>query len=302
MAEKKLTPGAKDNTAFGIVLTLAERTGKVIAVVTVTSYVIGYVVTSARLDQAGVATTSLIDAQYLAAGLSPGILLWLTVLVVLSAYYYDPRVQLKSLHQYQGRRLKSSWWYALWSLLILFATGIIVQVLVGIARGRWGDFAQSLLSISDQVIKLSLMELALWYLVAGLTSKVLWELLKDLKNLGEGYTTSGVAFILIPLALVVFGIIVAVSMPNRVYIAIPQSFGGGKPHFVHLYVDRSKVPVELLDATANAQNSSADYTIPLNLIFQTPTEYIVRRIEDGEGRAWVLKANVVYAVVKEPEK
>jgi hypothetical protein len=54
---------------------------------------IGYIVTVSRLAQGGVATNILIDDQYFAGGLLPAILLWLTLLVVLSEYPYEPRKQ-----------------------------------------------------------------------------------------------------------------------------------------------------------------------------------------------------------------
>ena len=178
---------------------------------------------------------------------------------------------------------------------------IIIEVLNGIARERWSDFAQSLLSISDTLIKLVLGELALWYLVAGLRSKVLWESIKALRRLGEGYAPV-LGFILLPLVLAAIGMYQIVPMTRMAYTAIPQSSGGGAPHRIRLYVDREKVPVELLDVASSAQHTSAGYTVPLNLIFQTPTEYIVHPVEDGKRRAWVLKANVVYAIVEQPQK
>src|SRR5436309_5574100 len=145
MAEENVRLVEQDSSALGIVLTVSERFGKAVAALSATSYVIGYAVTAARLAQAAVATTTLIDAQYLAAGLLPGSFAWLTVLVLISGYRYDPRRE--------GRRLKSSWCFAVVSLLALFVMAMIVEVLNGIARERWSDFAQSLLSICDKVIK-----------------------------------------------------------------------------------------------------------------------------------------------------
>jgi len=96
------------------------------------------------------------------------------------------------------------------------------------------------------------------------------------------------------------GIAQIVPATRMAYAAIPQSYGGGKPLRVQLYVDRAKVPAELLDITSSGAPPSAGYTVPLNLIFQTSTEYIVRQAEDDK-RAWVLKANTVYAVVARPK-
>lgn len=238
MAEENVKPGESKNTAFGNVLCFTERTGKAIAVLTATSYVIGYIVTAVRLAQGGVPTTRLIDAQYFAAGFLPGLLVWVTMFVVASACHYEPR-------QEDGS-LKSLWNYAIWFLVLLFLTAIIIEVLNGLARERWSDSAQSLLSISDNLIKLVLGQLALWYLVAGLRSKVLWELIKALKNVGEGYYNPVLWFILLSLGLALIGM----------WRIVPTTW----------------------------------------------MAYILDLVKDGKRGAWVLKANVVYAVVETPQK
>ena len=79
------------------------------------------------------------------------------------------------------------------------------------------------------------------------------------------------------------------------YEEIPQSYGGGKRLQVQLFVDRARVPGELL--IAGGMESPAR-TIPLNLIFRTSNEYIVDPVGDDDRRAWLLNANSVYAMVE----
>lgn len=85
-----------------------------------------------------------------------------------------------------------------------------------------------------------------------------------------------------------------------VYEQLPQAYGGGKLQQVQLYVDSQKAPSELLDANISLVQGLPARTIPLYLIYQTSTEYIVKPINLSEQRVWALKPDMVYAVVVNP--
>ena len=87
---------------------------------------------------------------------------------------------------------------------------------------------------------------------------------------------------------------------HLVYEQLPQAYGGGKLQQVQLYVDSQKVPSELLDANVSLAQGLLARTIPLNLIYQTSTEYIVKPINLSERRVWALKSDSIYAVAVNP--
>ena len=145
-------------------------------------------------------------------------------------------------------------------------------------------------------------ELALWLLIVGFGKGMLFsgirvgispnELSHLVFRLGNAGFLLYFAFLLVLLA---FG-----SGPDF-FEELPQAYGGGKPLTVRLYVDSGKVPGELLDVGADADQDALAWTIPLDLIFGTSEEYVVDPMGDDKQRAWVLKADVVYAVAGESD-
>jgi len=90
MAETAAEPNDQELSSFALVRGFVENFAKGLTIYTGSVYLIGFLITAARLAQYGVASIKLIDAQYIAAGIMPGLFLWITVLVVVSASHYDP--------------------------------------------------------------------------------------------------------------------------------------------------------------------------------------------------------------------
>ena len=64
---------------------------KAVPLVAGTIYLVGYFVIARYLADYGVPVTQLVSAQYLIAGMPPGVLLWFTLAVGYSAYRYAPK-------------------------------------------------------------------------------------------------------------------------------------------------------------------------------------------------------------------
>jgi DNA polymerase III delta prime subunit len=269
-------------SAFGSVFEFAEYIAKAFTAFVGTIYVIGYIVTAARLAQYGVATTRLLDAQYLVAGLLPGLLVWLTALCLISAIFNEPPRG----HSSAGCL----------GLFILCCVVLALESLILFTPlGRSGsELRQSLLNATLVAVKFVLGELALWFLIVGWRTRYSSTLTAEFTRKGEGPAT----VLLSMAACVVLGAIALYQIPVlgwRVYNGLPQSYGGAKPLRIELYVDGTKVPGEMLATQADKDQSLPARTIPLNLILKTAEEYVVGPLGDGNRRVWVLKTEVVHA-------
>lgn len=303
--------GKKKRTTFDILLELIER-WKGLAALGGSIYVIGFIVTARRLAQYDVPIATLINAQYFTAGLVPGFLLLLTLYVIISALKFD----------HEKKPLQ-------WILTnFLAAITIAIFLILFYLGGDW--FRETLAgpgSWINLVFIIPLGELCLWISIVilrrkGAFSEILNLPLKRMQKYYDQLTSNpepslkNVALLLIASFLGLFWVIIIIWLVGyllflalmlliyiplespAVYDQIPQAYGGGKPLTVQLYVDSQQVPAELLDQTnVTVVQGSPAQTVPMNIIFKTSTEYIVDPIGDSSRRAWVLKADAVYALV-----
>lgn len=297
MAEENATMLEKIQKALRSCSSIIEQGAKLLAVFSATIYVFGYIVTSSHLAQYDIPIKSFIDAQYFAAGLVPGLLFWLTAFVAFLAWNFNPRIN-------DNRSPVKRRWYlanvlAVISIVILFvmpsqiwvkyyptgllfiilfgelSIGILIVLLKGETR-KWKEWFTALDTRKNFVSKLPVDgRWFIWYVVVFFYFVIL-------------FTVAIYTLILVPF-----------SGPI-VYEQLPQAYGGGKLQPVQLYVDSQKVPSELLDANVSMAHGLPARTIPLYLIYQTSTEYVVKPINLSEQRVWALKPDVVYAVVVNP--
>lgn len=280
-------PGKRDppKSMLGNTLDFAERATKLLTLFVATIYIIGYVVTSTRLARYSVPATRLIDAQYFVAGLLPGLLLWLTVAVFASALHHASQNKETS-----TRPLN---WVGV-VMLILLVVGILMETLLLPRSKSLEPFDRSLMEVAYFAAKVLPGELALWFLVVGWRTGFFARLNEYSQRRGE--TGSGWGLAVFSLMLVAFALFQIIRAAPKAYDELPQAYGGGKHLRVELYVDRKKVPGEILLSSPAAGEDAPARTVALNLILQTSAEYVVDPPDDGSQRVWVLKADAVHAV------
>lgn len=260
-------------------LNVTERGAKLFAVFLGTVYVIGYAVTTNRLAHYGVPAIRLLDAQYFVAGLIPGLLVWLTIAVAVSALFVGT-----------SKRWKRSGL----AILLLYIATVGVELTLARKETFW-------LRIVHIVLKFVLGELSLWFLVVGLKTRTFFNL-RVFNRFAAVY--AAFLFIVMPLGLVWIALGSIPQVSSSVYGALPQAYGGGKPLQIELLVDPTKVPNELLAVPLPLPSPDHQLrrTIPLSLVLKTSAEYVVRSCVETGQQTWVLKADVVQAekIVGEP--
>ena len=289
-AETIAEPKDEMFSSFALVRGFVENFAKGLVIYTGSVYLIGFLITAARLARYSVASINLIDAQYIAAGIMPGLFLWITVLVVVSASHYHP--------QKEDNGYAPGWIWA----NVLFSVPVGAIVVLSWSLGERFAAIWSGLYPKGVPLILLLGELALWILIVGLRKRLLFGGIRPSKDTYEKIRLVlrlGYGVFLLSFALLL--ILLAPGSALDFYEELPQAYGGGKPLTVRLYVDRGKVPGELLDISADANQGALAWTIPLDLVFGTSEEYVVDPMGDDEQRAWVLKANAVYAVAGESD-
>ncbi|VVB97147.1 Uncharacterised protein [uncultured archaeon] len=148
MAEENATMSEKIQKVLRSCSSIIEQGAKPFAVFIATIYIIGYIVTSFHLAQYGVPIKSLIDAQYFAAGLLPGLLFWFTVCVTILAWNFNPRRTDKN------HTPKRKW------LLANVLVGISIVVLI-----KFPEILSSKLFTVGLLFIFPLGELSLWILL-----------------------------------------------------------------------------------------------------------------------------------------
>jgi hypothetical protein len=287
MAEND-TEGQEEGSSLSIVQGHVAGLAKDLAFYTGTIYVIGFLVTGARLAAYGVASVELVNTQYLVAGLMPGLFLWITVLVVVSASRYEPRTE--------DGGWKTRWIWA--NVLFSMAVGILL-VLPAILGERF-DAAWDGLYPEAVPLVLLLGELALWILIVGFRQRQLRRWLLPSREMERNLGTIarwayGGYLVLSALLLIVF----APGSALDFYEELPQAYGGGKLLTVRLYVDGENVPTELLEPGHDPDQDALAWTIPLNLVFKTSEEFILVPLGDDEPQTWILKASEVHTIASE---
>jgi hypothetical protein len=264
---------------------------KAVPLVAGTIYLAGYLVTAERLADYGVSVTQLVNAQYFIAGVAPGALFWLTVLVGWSAYRRGAR--------HANREAQ----YRVGVVVLALFFVLFLLELADVALRRFADRRvlgpQSWLDVYvGTLLRITLAQAGFWYLIHGLRTRFFLELAYSLRH---GRHDSGVAQATL-LVVLMAGAMMYRSYRESVgvYAAIPQAYGGARPLRVRLYVERSGVPAELLATGAGAGEPSAlAYTRPVDLVFQTSDAFIVDPLHDGGRRAWTVYARAVRAVLPE---
>jgi hypothetical protein len=285
--EKDTEDQEKKRSNLTIVSEYVQSMAKGLTIYTGTIYVIGFLVTAARLARYGVTSTELLNSQYIAAGLLPGLLLWITILVLVSASRYEPRKT--------GNGWKASWRRA----NVAFVMPIWAVYLLSLIFGeRFGEIWEGLYPEAVPLILL-LGELGLWILIVGLKRRVF--LGKSLRR-GLGIDFSVVAqsiYVLLLLCSVLLLIAAATELALKLHKQLPQAYGGGKLLTVRLYVDGENVPVELLEPGHDPDQDALAWTIPLNLVFKTSEEFILVPLGIDESQTWILKASEVHTIASE---
>ena len=257
-------------------------------------YIIGYAVTAQRLAQYGVSTTELLDAQYFVAGIVPGLMIWITVFVVISA------LRFKLVSDNASQSIIHKW---IW---INFLVGIPIFLLIisGFISADWFETAWLSIYPAQVPIILLLGEISLWILIIGLKNGGFAKIIGMASNkslLFRRVLIIGCGIHFLDLAVITFLTLVGIPLlGEQTYEAIPQAYGGGHSIIVELYANRQELPSELFAPQSEEITlaGSPTYTLPVFLIFRTSNEIIVDPIGDCDIRAWVLKADAVFATVE----
>ncbi len=285
----------KIQKVLGCCTSIIDQGAKPLAVLSATIYIIGYLVTSYHLSKYGVPIKNLIDAQYFAAGLLPGILFWVTMAVIFSSWMFNPRII------DQNNKAKPIWISA--NILAV----ILIVILKLMPPQKWIElFPMGLLFI------FLLGELSIWIFIVFIPRELIkwWEFeASDIKiktSKCKGFFVlffkcfALIIYIIVLLVIAVYTLVYIQFSGPIFYEQLPQAYGGGKLQPVQLYVDSQKIPSELLDANVSLVQGLPARTIPMYLIYQTSTEYIVRPINGIDQRVWTLKPDAVYAIVEKP--
>jgi hypothetical protein len=260
---------------------------KLVPLVAGTVYLVGYIVTARRLADYGVSVTQLLNAQYFTAGMAPGLLIWLTVIVSYSAFTNDPNANTTRAQNIVA-----------WIILILFTAMIAFPFLDRAVNWGWGfrisDRWRGLDSYLFSPLQAVLGLCSLWYVITGIKTR----LFARMATYQRERTRDGADAYQAPIMFVIIAIVslsVTFWQTLRIYDAIPQAYGGGKPMNVRLYVERDKAPSQLIAAEPTNGDKLLVYSVPLKLIFQTSDSLIVAST-DGSRQVWIVDAHAVHAV------
>lgn len=267
----------------------AELMSKLIPLIAGTVYLAGYVVTARRLAEYGVTVTQLLNAQYFAAGMAPGLMIWLTVAVAYSA--------VTSNQDTNKRRLNFA------ALLILgLIVGTILFIAINWLVGRvWGVWIQERWWFNSYVSgpALALLGLStLWYIIAGFKTGLFIQMIRNRRQ-SEGFLGFLQGFGIMAFiggSALVFTFLAAI----RMYDSIPQAYGGGKPLNVVLYIERDKTPRDLIAVSTENNDKPVVRTITLRLVSQTADNLIVAAANESRT-VWTLNAQTVHAITFNPE-
>lgn len=273
----------RETSTLTVVLQFVEQLARPVGVVAGAIYVIGYIVTAARLASYGIFGIKFFDAQYLAAGLIPGFILLVTAVVVISAFHHNPL---------RPTGEKSSAWK--WAHVVFWVPVGVMIIAIFLFR-EWFDEFWVKAKFVNMPIAFVLGEFAMWILIVGFKNKIITSWFKG-RSLGVFSIILSIGYIMY---LLIFALIALILMPLvgiQMYAEVPQAYGGGKLLAVELYVDPVKVPRELLADRPKAEALNPARTRPLDLLFRTSDEYIVAVPEYGNRRAWVIDAAAVHTV------
>jgi hypothetical protein len=295
LTDEPLPPsiGEKRPSRLAVAKDLTDLLAKAVPLIAGTIYLAGYFVTAGRLADYGVSVTQLVDAQYFIAGLAPGVLFWLTLVVVYSAFRYKPQGNVGQMQNLIGCLL-----------LALFVIGALIEVAGGVldrylnlrifGMESWFDlYAMTL-------FRAALGQMALWFVITGLRTGFFARMIREYR--ARELDTSDVVMLVICVLIIAGGMVYS-SYGAVVgwYTAIPQAYGGGRPLIIQLYVEREKTPTELLAVSAGTEEGALTYTVPVELIFKASTTFIVDPVDDATQRVWSLDARTVYAVLSSSE-
>jgi hypothetical protein len=105
-------------------------------------------------------------------------------------------------------------------------------------------------------------------------------------------------YLLVMAAVMIYGSYKAMA---QVYSAIPQAYGGARSLRVQLYVEREKIPLELLATNSGGEKTAMVYTVPVEMVFRASDAFIVSTVSNGARRVWTLDARIVHAVLSSPK-
>ncbi len=266
--------------ALGRMKTTVDVVGKLIPAGLATIYALGYAVTARRLAEYGLATTQLVNAQYLVAGFPPFLLLAATVGVVWSSLRYTPRANRRSPFVPLG-------------IMILVAfIGLVIGEIGGLVPFEEANPATYFFAL----LRLLLGEAALWFLVAGVRSGFFAAAARSPRSPNpDGFDQWRMPLYLAVLAgtFILFAFIRAAN----IHTLIPQAYGGTKPIVIRLYAPRLSLPQDLTSKGTSSDSGVLARTEPLELLFQSDKVFVVRPVSDSSGRVWTLDSRVVTSVI-----
>jgi hypothetical protein len=215
-------------------------------------YLFGFLVVASYLSRYGVSSFSVLQLQYLVAGIwllaPPAVYLAVTV----TGRRFEKRVAPEIVGGFNWRR------FAVSTLLAGIPSSLFLTLLVlipGVVEGMtWGIFWR----------------LFLFYLAMVGSGQMFWmsrqaDTSKETPWLNRSHAAPFYLILLLMIAL-----LYAVWFSKRIYPLIPFSFGGGKPLTVVFIEGEKKIPDEIQKTDGSAKRS-----IPYKLLLSTDKYYVV---------------------------
>jgi hypothetical protein len=222
---KSVTPPIKENRPDRLAAAKdwTDLLSKAIPLVAGTIYFAGYFVTARRLAVYGASVTHLLDAQYFMAGLPLGLLLCATVVTTYQAWQHDPKRDDSKLQNRVG--LVAIGLFVVWGIIEFLSHDLNPSALLrAFLKQEWFDlYMMTLVSAAGGLT-------TLWYLIVSLLARQPAELRRYLRELGKHEDAARVYQVPLMLLVLAAGAMIgSFYRAMRVFDAIPQAYGGGKP-------------------------------------------------------------------------
>lgn len=223
-------------------------------------YVGGFFVVNSYLSQYGTYTLSLVQSQYLAAGI---LVLMMFGFVILSEMAFNRRRL--------GRLIRVRNWRT--TVIATSATGIFAMLLFVLSDRNWLNLLIAFIPFSFLLLGNQIVSVFFWGWVWGKKTVIM--------PARSGFS---VGMLMVLSLITVLGSLYLFSMMT--YPLIRPEFGGGAPQVVQFYGSKdgfNQLPLYGIPVTSTVSAStilaenvvSPTYTIPLYLLGETPTSYIV---------------------------
>jgi hypothetical protein len=254
-------------------LVFLEPVSKIAASAVVLLYLSGFVVVARYLSSFGVSALSIVQLQYLAAGiwaLGPIVALGL---LIRAREAYEPELTPDTSKKFNWRR---------------FARGL---VFTGVP---YGAALATLENLPGFWVGITWLKIAIWY-VFFLTLTFLGHSLNEsLQANGEQrsklYTSRAPLFFATSLGAI--GLVYVVWFSANIYPLIPFSWGGGQPQTVIFFEGDKPLPQAL-----SADTSSPKRSVPYRLLATTDRSYVVVPLESNQLSIEIARDSVTGLIV-----